>query len=549
MKAKIFKRFISKTMVAAVLLALLTTGAFAQAEQALRKLVGTWEGSYYAGQGETGLILNVYEENGSYKAIFHFYNLPYKTNSKEGSYEMSVSYTEGKYNLIFQKWIEHPSDYGSLDLSGTINGNVFSGSTDYGETFGLVRKSSQIETAVPLANLTNAFTDPRDGKTYKSVRIGTQIWMAENLNYHGEDGHLGLCYDKKPENCQKYGRLYDWSEAMDLDREKYNNAMWEKGNVKHQGICPQGWYLPNNKEWTELMNFLISNKKDVSYIKDDGEYYSNAGKYLKAKSGWTEWECKFTERKEDDRGRVKIIEHDYCITDEYGFAALPGGSGFNVSSGALSFAHVGAGSIWWSATEANASSAYDWIMIGIDSVKNVIKRTSSTVNDTYSRVVGRISGVLRDSGDKTSLQYVRCVKDSGNVEWLGVPAEHRQDWGNLQIDRSVMGKPLTIVKKHYGKGIGTHANGMLRYNLDGKYERLTAIIGLDQNEFCGNGVQIKIFGDGNLLINTGKLGHDKEYPVDIPLSGVKQLIFEMDALGNIDCDNVNIAVPILYRKN
>ena len=134
-----------------------------------------------------------------------------------------------------------------------------------------------------------------------------------------------------------------------------------------------------------------------------------------------------------------------------------------------------------------------------------------------------------------------------NAEWLGVPSEHRQDWGNLRIDRSVTGKPLTIAKKRYSRGIGTHANGMLSYNLGGKYERLTAILGLDEDEFCSNGVQVKIFGDGNLLIDTGKLGYGQEYPVDIPLSEVKQLVFEVDGLGEINCDHVDIAVPVLHR--
>jgi len=135
-----------------------------------------------------------------------------------------------------------------------------------------------------------------------------------------------------------------------------------------------------------------------------------------------------------------------------------------------------------------------------------------------------------------------------NAEWLGIPIEHRQDWGSLQIDKSVTGKPLTIAKKRYRKGIGAHANGMLRYNLDGKYERLTAVLGLDEDEFCSNGVQVKIFGNGNLLKDTGKLALSQEYPLDIPLSEINQLIFEMDALGDINCDHVDIAVPILIKK-
>jgi hypothetical protein len=136
-----------------------------------------------------------------------------------------------------------------------------------------------------------------------------------------------------------------------------------------------------------------------------------------------------------------------------------------------------------------------------------------------------------------------------NAEWLGMPSEYRQEWGNLQIDKSVTGKNFTIAKKRYKKGIGTHASGMLRYNLEGKYEKLTAVLGIDEDELCSDGVQVKILGDGNLLVDTGKLSQGQEYSLDIPLSEVNQLVIEMDGLGDIGCDHVDIAVPILARKN
>jgi uncharacterized protein (TIGR02145 family) len=106
-----------------------------------------------------------------------------------------------------------------------------------------------------FAQQKGTFTDARDGKTYKTVNIGKQTWMAENLDYYGEDGYLGLCYGekiRKPENCKKYGRLYYWNEAMET--------------------CPKGWHLPDTTEWNELINFA-------------GGIYV-AGKKLKARTGW-----------------------------------------------------------------------------------------------------------------------------------------------------------------------------------------------------------------------------------------------------------------------
>jgi hypothetical protein len=168
---------------------------------------------------------------------------------------------------------------------------------------------------------------------------------------------------------------------------------------------------------------------------------------------------------------------------------------------------------------------------------------NAVITNNYRLVIAK----LKENGVGSQLfapQEVN-IELPENAEWLGVPVEYRQEWGSLQIDKSVTGKPLTIAKKRYKKGIGTHASGFLRWELNGKYEKLTAVLGLDEDEFCSNGVQIKVLGDGSLLSDTGKLGQGQEYPLDIPLNGVKQLLFEVDGLGDIGCDHVDIAVPLL----
>jgi uncharacterized protein (TIGR02145 family) len=155
-----------------------------------------------------------------------------------------------------------------------------------------------------FAQQKGTFTDSRDKKTYKTIKIGKQPWMAENLNYEAEGS---VCYGDNPDNCAKYGRLYQWSSA--------------------KNACPFGWHLPSKDEYQVL----------YKYVHDKYVGREVAGKKLKAKNGWNE----------NGNG-----------TDDYGFAALPGGSGDSDGS----FYDVGNNGNWWSASEYISDDAYSWYM-------------------------------------------------------------------------------------------------------------------------------------------------------------------------------------------
>jgi uncharacterized protein (TIGR02145 family) len=204
------------------------------------------------------------------------------------------------------------------------------------------------------------FTDNRDGKIYKTIKIGTRTWMAENLNYAGEDGTYGVCYDNDPDNCEKYGRLYDWKTAMNLlpgnnnvpegtDCNSTACNSYVKDKSWHDGICPKGWYLPTNAEWDLLYSYAEgsynSEKKTYRLICIySGDFSETAGLHLKAKSGWLHGNG----------------------NDTYGFAALPGGtrdclgncSIVDGITGDESFSSIGDDGFWWSATEGSAPYAY-----------------------------------------------------------------------------------------------------------------------------------------------------------------------------------------------
>lgn len=153
---------------------------------------------------------------------------------------------------------------------------------------------------------TDTFKDSRDGKTYKTVKIGDQVWFAENLNY--DDGK-GLCPMKDAEYCKKYGRLYNFEEpGVDDSPNSGSNVA---------SLCPEGWHIPDTLDWAKLISYVSAN--------NDGE---PVGVSLKATTGWvSEGDSMFIEANENS-----IISRDSTRigatkgTDRFGFAALPAGS-------------------------------------------------------------------------------------------------------------------------------------------------------------------------------------------------------------------------------
>lgn len=109
-------------------------------------------------------------------------------------------------------------------------------------------------------------TDACDGRTYKTIQIGSQVWMAENLNYADSsvNGSYYLrgnnrCYNNDSTNCLKAGRFYTWTAAMNIDA-KWKSAKTPEGLIQpiHQGICPEGWHVPNTEDWQELLDNIGS---------------------------------------------------------------------------------------------------------------------------------------------------------------------------------------------------------------------------------------------------------------------------------------------------
>ena len=166
-------------------------------------------------------------------------------------------------------------------------------------------------------------TDERDGKTYKTVKIGSQTWMAENLNY---ESAKSWCYGKDSANCTKYGRLYTWAAAMDSAGTWSTNGMgcgFDKkcsSTYPVRGVCPSGWHLPKLMEWNTLFTAVGG--------------LSVMGKMLKSTSGWDGYNA--------ENG-----------TDGYSFAALP--AGYRASDG-ICYSE-GSYADFWCSDEYNSDEA------------------------------------------------------------------------------------------------------------------------------------------------------------------------------------------------
>lgn len=118
-------------------------------------------------------------------------------------------------------------------------------------------------------------TDPRDGQTYATVKIGNKVWMAQNLNFKGyknkedEDSTLmanlsggHICNSKKEAHCDVCGRLYDWAAVMNLNESM--DSVTAKAMIvdPHQGICPDGWHIPSMDEFEHIITEYYSSNTD-----------------------------------------------------------------------------------------------------------------------------------------------------------------------------------------------------------------------------------------------------------------------------------------------
>jgi uncharacterized protein (TIGR02145 family) len=202
------------------------------------------------------------------------------------------------------------------------------------------------------------FVDTRDGQTYSSVQIGEQCWMAENLNIGNRIDGIGdqtdnsilekYCYDNSEANCDVYGGLYQWNEMMQY--------VTTEGV---QGICPTGWHVPTDGEWTGLTDFLGGATVAGGKMKSTGTIEEETGLWYEPNTG---------------------------ATNESGFSSIPGGNYYNINW----FDGRGYYSVFWSssAPDFNPNEPWYWFL-------------ENELNDILSNINLKSQGLS-----------VRCIKDT-----------------------------------------------------------------------------------------------------------------------------------------
>ena len=286
------------------------------------------------------------------------YGLGVCNDKRENETKRNINKLSNLYNEYFvcEKGRWHIPGDEPLSSSSVEDASESSSSSPAG-----VSSSSSVQN--PSGISFGTMKDSRDGQEYKTVRIGNQVWMAENLNYAAEGSR---CYGDDKKNCEKYGRLYNWDIALDTTSEgcgvNFNRCTLKSDFYPRQGVCPDGWHLPDLGEWDDLIEYTDD---DV-----DGETF---GFSLQSYYWDDDWEKQYG-------------------TDKFGFNAKPAGM-FDGEK----YVGLDSAAIFWT-----SSKIVDVIMNG----------AITTLN--YVMLEKKSSGITRSRGGDVEWGLsVRCVKGTG----------------------------------------------------------------------------------------------------------------------------------------
>ena len=350
----------------------------------------------------------------------------------------------------------------------------------------------------------NTLTDLRDGHVYRTVKIGAEIWMAENLNYAylGKTKKLdssSFCYNDSLEYCDKYGRLYLWSAAMDSAGLIPGNTASNCGNgngCEHgyyygifRGVCPAGWYLPSMAEWQSLILAVDSNWS-----------------MLRATSGWIY------------DGPSNSTDYVGCRgngTDDYGFTELPAGKMVDYSMNP--YMELGSYTDYWSSSTEPFTSI--WRKTGHEQLDHglsvrCVKDPRATPCKTESGDHCEY-GTLKDERDGHTYKTVKI----GEQWWMAENLNYAYPGGTSMLDSSSFcynNDPASCEKfgRFYLRSAAMDSAGIIPGNTANNCGNVTSCSLTGVRGVCPTGWHVPDSTEWVILHKAVQLSNDKIYSQD-----------------------------------
>ena len=229
------------------------------------------------------------------------------SSSSEESVISSDSPNVGGFCQYIGEW----RNYGNDDKIICLD-NVWKLQSEITASYATSSSSSKVDSLARIDPKTVTFgtiTDNRDNRIYKTVEIGNQTWMAENLRFQDNLTSPSIfCYDNDESLCEKQGVYYTWVAAMKLDSKKQNEKfdIDSLTRATHQGVCPSGWHISTLHDWKILSENI------GGIINKYGNSYDEIGSDLMADTLWyDEHEDVWAKAGKDTYG-LNILPYGYC---------------------------------------------------------------------------------------------------------------------------------------------------------------------------------------------------------------------------------------------
>ena len=355
-----------------------------------------WDGNSNGEEGYGLLILSGGAKMNSGKYYYEGSRAYFWTSTDDGKTDaggfslhlntISEDWANKKAFALSVRCVKNETDDKSQAISSSVilTSSSSKESEDGGQSSSSV-ESSDSKTSSSSTDPRETFVDERDGKVYKATVIGKQRWMAENLNFETE---RSSCYNDSAANCDMYGRLYPWADAVDSAGVYSKSAVGcgygvECSPPSHvRGICPENWHLPTQEEWKTLFD-SVGNKVSrlrtstgfgfealsAGYRMSDTTYYYLGSEVRFWSSGESTPKLAYYVFFENDAPKINSVNKYYgfsirCVQDDEVSGLISSSSAESSSSGKAPWSYLNSKISYGEMTDVRDGQVYKTVEIG-----------------------------------------------------------------------------------------------------------------------------------------------------------------------------------------